>query len=122
LVHFRRWWNNFLTRIPEQRAVDLLKQNLSPLQRQQYEWNRSFEVIGGGTGRRYRICHSSMMNVELLDAKGKSIRLLCFMPDGRLAIADNMLAQKMALELFEDEALAVAHQMVPSHSGLIRFP
>jgi hypothetical protein len=49
------------------------------------------------------------MNVEELDAAGRRVGLLCFTPQGRLPLADNMLAQKIALELFELEALKVAH-------------
>jgi hypothetical protein len=112
---FRRWWHGLLTspllfgELPEQRAIQLLKQNLSPVQRQQYEWDRSFEVIGGRTGRRYRIRHGYQMNVEQLDPGGRCTHLLCFMPQGGLAIGDILLGQKLGLELFEDEALRVAN-------------
>ncbi len=122
LTGFRRWWNDFVNSplvfgpLPEQRAIQLLKQNLSPLQLQQYEWDRSFEVIGGRTGLRYRIRHDYQMNVERLDAAGSRTHLLCFMPKGGLAIGDILLAQKLALELFEDEAIRVAN-WVPHSRG-----
>ena len=32
------------------------------------------------------------------------------MPEGRLPLGDNILAQKIALELFELEALKIAHK------------
>ena len=51
------------------------------------------------------------MNVELLDSKGKAVATLCFMPRGRLADGDIMLAQKLALELFEADALKVANKI-----------
>jgi hypothetical protein len=51
------------------------------------------------------------MNVEQLDANGRRLRVLCFMPEGRLAVGDVMLAQKMALELFETEAVKIANKM-----------
>jgi hypothetical protein len=92
------------------RAVQLLKQNLLPAQREQYERRNHFDVTGGDTGRRYRIRHGVQMNVEHLDHTGRPIRLLCFMPEGRLAVGDVMLAQKIALELFETEAVRIANK------------
>jgi hypothetical protein len=90
------------------RAIQLLKQNLSPAQREQYERRNHFDVTGGDTGRRYRIRHGVQMNVEQLDANRKRVRVLCFMPEGRLAVGDVMLAQKIALELLETEAVRIA--------------
>ena len=58
-------------------------------------------MIGGDTGKRYRIHHGYQMNVEQLDQNGRRTRLLCFMPRGGLPVGDIMLAQKIALELFE---------------------
>jgi hypothetical protein len=95
---------------PSRRAGPLLKENLTVAQREQYESRRYFEVTGGATGRRYRIHPGRQMNVEELNAAGRRIRILCFMPEGRLPIYDNMLAQKIALELFEREALKIAHK------------
>ena len=37
-------------------------------------------------------------------------RILCFMPEGHLAVGDVLLTQKLALELFESETLKVAHR------------
>jgi hypothetical protein len=94
-----------------ERAIQLLKQNLSPDQLKQYERSGHFEVIGGCTARRYRIRRGHQMNVELLDQNGRRFCCLCFMPEGTLATADVMLAQKIALELFEVEALEVAKKV-----------
>jgi hypothetical protein len=94
----------------EIRATQLLKQNLSAAQREQYEQRGYFEVKGGTTGRRYRIRRGVQMNVEHLDPSGRCLRLLCFMPEGHLAVGDVMLAQKFALELFEKEALQIANK------------
>ena len=58
------------------------------------------------------------MNVEHLDQTGRRIRLLCFMPEGHLAVGDVMLAQKIALELFENDALKIAHK-VPTLDSLL---
>jgi hypothetical protein len=40
------------------------------------------------------------------------------MPEGHLAIGDVMLAQKIALELFENDALKIAHK-VPTLDSLL---
>src|SRR3990172_5099441 len=94
----------------EARAIQLLTQNLSPAQREQYETRRYFEVIGGDTGKRYRIRHGCQLNVEQLDQNGRRLHLWCFMPRGGLPVGDIMLAQKIALELFESEAIMVANK------------
>jgi hypothetical protein len=109
---------DLLGKASQTRAIELLKQNLSAAQREQYERRNHFDVTGGDTGRRYRIRHGVQMNVEHLDHAGRRIRMLCFMPEGRLAVGDVMLAQKMALELFEIEALKIAHKMPTVESFL----
>jgi hypothetical protein len=50
------------------------------------------------------------MNGELLNENGRRACLLCFMPEGRVPIDDIMLAQKIALELFETEAIRIANK------------
>ena len=88
----------------------LLLQNLSPKQRAQYaRWNY-FDVIGCDTGSRYRIRRGHVLNVELLDKKARRRAVLCFVPVGQLPMGDVMLAQKLALESFEGQALRVAHR------------
>jgi hypothetical protein len=91
----------------KQRANQFLMQNLSPAQRQQYEKHGYFDVTGGDTGTHYRIWHGNQLNVEQIHQDGKRVRL-CFMPRGGLPVGDIMLAQKLALELFESEATRVA--------------
>jgi hypothetical protein len=98
----------------QKRSIQLLKRNLSSTQREQYDRRGHFEVIGGDTGRCYRIRHGVQMNVELLNGNGRRICLLCFMPEGRVPLGDVMLAQKLALELFETEAIQIANRMPPS--------
>jgi len=90
------------------RGLELLKANLTPAQRHQLAPLNYFEVIGGDTGARYRINFGHTMNVEVYDDRGKYM-YLCFMPTGQLPTGDTMLAQKIALELFETEALLVAN-------------
>ena len=97
-----------------ERALTLLKEHLSPSQRRQYERDGAFEVIGGRSGTRYRIHHGHQMNIEQLDGTGRRVRLLCFAPKGRLAIGDIMLAQKLALELYEEDAILTANKIAVS--------
>lgn len=93
-----------------ERGLQLLEENLSPEQRRQYEASGYFDVTGGTSGKRYRIRQGSSMNVEQLDKKGRRVCTLCFMPAGRLVTGDVMLAQKVALEVFERDALKVANK------------
>ena len=90
-------------------ALQLLKDNLSLAQRNQLEVFNYFEVIGGDSGTRYRIHFGTQNNIEVFDNCGNCTRL-CFMPKGYLPTGDTMLAQKIALELFETEALRVANR------------
>jgi hypothetical protein len=92
-----------------QHSMRLLTENLSPLQRDQFGLFKFFDVIGGDTGTRYRIHLQNQLNVEALDERGRRLRMLCFMPKGHVPVGDMMLAQKIALELFEKEALRIAN-------------
>jgi hypothetical protein len=102
------------------RGMDLLAEQLSPAQRAQYDRFNYFDVVGGNTGRRYRIRHGHVLNVEVLDSTGHCMCLLCFMPEGHLPVGDVMLAQKLALESFEAEAIKVAHMSPPLHMSRSR--
>ena len=93
-----------------ERGLLLLKRNLTAAQRQQFETQGFFHVIGGTTGNRYRIHAGRQMNVEELNERGNRIAVLCFMPEGDLVNGDVMLAQKLALELYEPEAIMVANR------------
>jgi hypothetical protein len=90
------------------RAAELLREALNPDQRAQYDRKGDFDVIGGQSGKRYRIKNGSQMNVDELSAAGTRVRVLCFVPQGGLPMGDIHLAQKLALELMEDETLKVA--------------
>jgi hypothetical protein len=72
------------------------------------------EVVGDATGKHYRIYPGAAMNVCEIDEKGRPISGLCFLPAGELPIGDVMLAQKIALESFENGVLAVAKRFVPN--------
>jgi len=99
----------------EARGLRLLRENLSPTQREQQESYGYFDVLGGDTGRRYRIKNGLQLNVELLDNKGRTKAVLCFMPEGNLVAGDVMLAQKLALELFESDTLKIANKFSVNH-------
>jgi hypothetical protein len=112
-----RWWGSKAsTREAHVRGIQLLEENLSSAQRHQYKKCGYFDVIGGETGSRYRIRYGSEMNVQLLDGKGRPSCWLCFMPKGKLVVGDIMLAQKLALELFESQTLKVANTFSTDYS------
>jgi hypothetical protein len=94
----------------QERGIQLLKQNLAPPQRQQFDKYGFFDVVGGSTGKRYRIRNGRQMNIEQLDKNGRRVCGWCFFPQGNLVAGDVMLAQKMALELYEIEALNIANR------------
>jgi hypothetical protein len=81
---------------------------LSPAQRAHFAENGYFEVVGGDTGKQYRIYAGAGMNVCEVDEKGRPSFGLCFVPMGELPIGDVVLSQKIALENCESDALAVA--------------
>jgi len=56
----------------EIRAVNLLKEWLSPEQLAQYESHRYFDVIGGQSGKRYRIRYGTSMNIFEIDSRGRT--------------------------------------------------
>jgi hypothetical protein len=94
-------------------GLHLLKENLSPGQRHQLELLNFFDVVGGDTGSHYRIHFDDRMNIEQIDASGTTVAKLCFVPKGHLPVGDTVLAQKLALELFETEVLRVAARISP---------
>ena len=96
------------------RGLELLKANLTPNQLNQFLTYRRFDVVGGVSGRTYRIRFAGAMNVEELDEEGQCVRRLCFFPEGQLVEGDVVLAQKVALEAFEAEALAIANKFSAS--------
>jgi hypothetical protein len=69
----------------------------------------AFKINGCDTGRRYRITNSKSINVCELDRSGHSVKRWCFLREGpELPTGDVLLAQKIALETMEGQALAVA--------------
>ena len=93
----------------EKKAFELLQSWLTPQQGKQWAASGGFEVIGCHTGKRYRISYGSAMNVYQLDAAGRTVAQWCFAPEGGLCVGDVLLAQKIALETMERQALAIAN-------------
>jgi hypothetical protein len=94
----------------EERGAVLLRSWLSPAQAEQWEFHRHFYVTGCDTNTCYRVRDGRMMNIDELDSRGNAIAQWCFAPEGHLAIGDVILAQKIALETMELEALAGANR------------
>jgi hypothetical protein len=101
-------------RTPEGRSLRLLREWLAPAQRTQFAKKGYFEVVGGETGKQYRIYPGTMSNVCEIDEKGHPRLGLCFRTMSELPIGDVMLAQKIALESCESSAIAVARRFVPN--------
>jgi hypothetical protein len=60
------------------------------------------------------------MNVEELDSSGNIIVQWCFAPEGPIVVGDVLLAQKVALETMEREALAAANRQAYLLAGSVR--
>jgi len=100
----------------EGRSLRLLRQWLSPAQRVQFAEMSYFEVVGGDTGKRYRIYAGAATNVCEVDDNGRPTLGLCFLPMGDLPIGDVMLSQKIALECSETQARGVARSFAPDRT------
>jgi hypothetical protein len=94
----------------EERGLRLLRSWLSPKQAQQWDTLSEFEVVGSHTEARYRIRRGKVMNVHELDQAGNIVAHWCFAPEGDLALGDVLLAQKIALETMERDALKTANR------------
>jgi hypothetical protein len=94
----------------EQKGAALLRSWLSPEQAELWDSLRLFYVVGSDTGKCYRIKYGRAMNVEELDCRGSVVTQWCFVPRGNLAVGDVLLAQKIALETMELEALTKANR------------
>jgi hypothetical protein len=108
-------WRIRSRRPAEKRGIALLRSWLTPEQAEQWDCRGEFDVIGCDTGTPYRITFGTMMNVHQLDHSGKPVAQWCFRPEGKLAVGDILLTQKIALETMESQALALANSQ--SHRG-----
>jgi len=104
--------------VAEKRALELLESHLSAAQLAQFNSLGRFEVTGCDTATRYIIRNISSVNIEQLNVQGERVKRWCFGPRGDLAPGDVLLAQKLALECFENEALACAHSYAPDNQSI----
>lgn len=119
----RELYKTFLRRdSSESRGLRLLRDWLSPEQRVQFNQKNYFDVVGCYTGKRYRIHFGINSNVVELDHTGRQVAGFCFLPMGDLVAGDVMLAQKIALETNEKEALSVAKRFSLSPDFSQFFP
>jgi hypothetical protein len=96
----------------EDRAQELLMAHLTEAQREAIKARNFFIVEGGKSKEKYRIWTTKGIhgNIEKLDKAGKAVANLCVQlketvcPNG-----DHFLAQKLMLELAEDDILKVAN-------------
>lgn len=95
---------------PEVRGLRLLRSWLSPTQLAQFDAKGHFDVVGGESGKKYRIKFGICANVLELSEDGRPKVGWCVVPDCCLVAGDVMLAQKIALETFEGVALAKANK------------
>ena len=102
----------------EVRGFCLLRENLSPSQRDEYAKHRYFHVMGGASGKRYRIVQGTSRNICELDEDGRCVDQLCFVPGSNLPTGDVMLAQKIALEIMEPHAVRIANKLRTSAKKL----
>lgn len=119
-ARFRELWNGYAGGVwtwdlagdadPEaaERGLKLLRENLSPSQLAEYDAHKWFTVIGGDSGRTYRIKQGRQQNVYEI-RHGKVISGWCFLTEGSLVEGDVMLAQKIGLELQEQHVLGIAN-------------
>jgi hypothetical protein len=121
-LRWLRWWFYFRDSEPMERSNALLQSWLTPEQEKQWSARGQFEVVGCDTGIRYRLTTASSMNIQQLDAAGRTVRKWCFVPAGDLARGDVLLAQKFALETMEREALAIANRQTVGFLGARRLP
>ena len=94
----------------EKKGIALLRSWLTPEQSKEWDSYKRFDVIGSDTGTRYRVKYGAAMNIDELNSDGKVVAQWCFGPQGNLVVCDVMLAQKIALETMESEALRRANR------------
>jgi hypothetical protein len=108
------WYRELGCSERELRGIRLLREWLSAEQLVQFNKYGYFEVIGCQSGKRYRIRYGTVTNIHELGQKGQPKAGWCFVPNQPLVPGDVMLAQKIALETNELDALAVAKSFRPT--------
>ena len=99
--------------IAKRRARELLFEHLTPRQRETFDANGWFIVEGGRSKTQYRIraVESMVANVDVLRADARTSHRLCaHVRVGTVPLGDQLLAQKVMIELAEDDFLRVANR------------
>jgi len=120
LLVLRQQLNSIVS--PDQRAINLLIENLTAVQRLQLVSHGYFDINGGKSGKRYRIWFRTLQNVEEFDADGRRVCIWCFHPSTAVPLGDVLLAQKIALELFEPCAIKIARKHLAFASHVAPLP
>lgn len=93
------------------RARELLLEHLSPAQRETFIANGWFVVEGGRSKTRYRIRSAGAAgNIDVLDRRDRTTHRLCCHAASDIPLGDQWLAQKIMLELAEDDFLRIANR------------
>jgi hypothetical protein len=96
----------------KKRALDLLIEHLTPEQQKTFEEKKWFVVEGGKSKTQYRIRAQDHLiaNIDVIEG-GRTKHKLCGHCDiKKVPLGDQLLAQKMMLELAEDDFLSVANR------------
>lgn len=91
------------------RSMELLESWLSEEQLASLQERQTFEVVGGTSGRRYRLHQKYSFGIEILEGPDAG-DLLCVVPQGASALGDILLAQKIGLETNERATLQRANK------------
>lgn len=97
-----------LRKAAEAKAEQLLVENLSLRQREEFLKHGHFIVHGRNA--RYRVRRGRSANIDVIDRSGKMTHRLCIHPAEPVPDPDTMLAQKLYLENDEDYLLSRANR------------
>lgn len=102
--------------VAEIKGMSLLFEHLTPEQLKSYNEHGYFDVKGGTTGKTYRIKYGHTHNIDELDADMQPAASLCFRLESGLGypdyvMGDHLLAQKICLEVDEQDTLEVANRI-----------
>lgn len=96
-------------KIAEEKALQLLLENLTENQAEIFKMTGAIP-IESPSGRKYKINKGTSRNIEEVDEKGTRKAHLCFHPcDYAIPVHDVMLAQKLMLEVCEEDARKIAN-------------
>lgn len=91
------------------RARRLLVDHLNKEQRAQFKKDESFIVVGGQSGKKYRVNKGRTANIQELGQDDRVVRRLCAHPGIQCPDFDTMLTQKIMLEHMEADFVRTAN-------------